>query len=587
MLRSIFFRSRPPLLREGGDYAFPNIQSRFQRLRAIWTILRAVSGDTIDDHMRRIPILLILIIAPIAALTDTYPRQPGVDAIHYIFRLSLLTTDANEIQGEATVNLRVVTDGLREMFLDLTSAADGKGMTVVGVTSNGQEVAFTHQSNRLKLPMPAGVKSGQDVSFTIRYHGIPAEGLRLIPNIHGDRTAFSENWPNRARQWLPMVDHPYDKATGEFIITTLPVYQVVANGLLIEQRDLPGGLRLTHWKQSVPISSWLYALGVARFAMHNVAMVKNVQLQSWVFPQDREKGYEAFEFHGRRSLEFFSERIGPYAYEKLANVEAAGLNGATEHASSIFYGERGVTQGRGAVVHETAHQWFGNAVTESDWDDVWLSEGFATYFNLLYTEQFDGRDAFVDGLKRSRTQILQLEQRMPNTPVIHRNLDDMRNVLNQFVYQKGGWTLHMLRGLIGTETFWNGIRDYYQRYQNQNVSTDDFRRVMEQKSGKELGWFFEQWLKRSGEPKLTGSWNYNSTAKKVEVELTQSQAGDPYRLLLGIGIFQTTGALPRVETVDFNGRRGTFSFDADTPPADVVLDPGTWVLMEPAQFSKK
>jgi aminopeptidase N len=537
--------------------------------------------------MRRIPILLILIIAPMAALTDTYPRQPGVDAIHYVFRLSLLTTDANEIQGEATVDLRVVGDGLREVFLDLTSAADGKGMTIVRVTSNGQDVAHTHQNNRLKLPLPAGVKSVQDVSFTIRYHGIPAEGLRLIPNIHGDRTAFSENWPNRARQWLPMIDHPYDKATGEFIITTLPVYQVVANGLLIEERDLPNGLRLTHWKQSVPIASWLYALGVAKFAMHNVAMVKNVQLQSWVFPQDREKGYETFEFHGRRALEFFSERIGPYAYEKLANVEAAGLNGATEHASSIFYGERGVTQGRAAVVHETAHQWFGNAVTESDWDDVWLSEGFATYFNLLYTEQFDGRDTFVDGLKRSRTQILQLEQRMPNTPVIHRNLDDMKNVLNQFVYQKGAWTLHMLRALIGTETFWNGIRDYYRRYQNQNVSTDDFRRVMEQTSGKELGWFFQQWLKRSGEPKLTGSWNYNPAAKRVEVELTQSQTGDPYRLLLGIGIVQTTAALPRVETVDFNARRGTFSFEVDAPPADVVLDPGTWVLMEPAQFSKR
>src|SRR5262245_3307715 len=127
------------------------------------------SRYTIYGHMRRIPILLLLITAPIAALTDTYPRQNGVDAIHYVFRLSLLTTDANEIKGEATVDLRFMADGLREVFLDLTSAADGKGMTVVKVTSNGQDLAYTHENNRLRLPLPAGVKSGQDVSFTIRY----------------------------------------------------------------------------------------------------------------------------------------------------------------------------------------------------------------------------------------------------------------------------------------------------------------------------------------------------------------------------------------------------------------------------------
>ena len=126
-------------------------------------------------------------------------------------------------------------------------------------------------------------------------------------------------------------------------------------------------------------------------------------------------------------------------------MQAAGLGGGTEHATVIFYGEKGVASGNAPVVHEVAHQWWGNAVTERDWDDVWLSEGFATYFTLLYTEQFDGRDAFVRGLRSSRDRILQLEKKTPDTPVIHRNLSDMRRVLNQFVYQKGGWTLHMLR----------------------------------------------------------------------------------------------------------------------------------------------
>ena len=159
-------------------------------------------------------------------------------------------------------------------------------------------------------------------------------------------------------------------------------------------------MRRTHWKQSVPIASWLYALGVARFAVHHYDVVRGIPQQVWVFPQDREQGYDDLRAApGGRAFEFFSEWIGPYSYEKLAHVQAAGIGGGTEHASAIFYGEKGVASGRAPVVHEVAHQWWGNAVTEKDWDDVWLSEGFATYFTHLYTEQFSGRDAFVRGLR--------------------------------------------------------------------------------------------------------------------------------------------------------------------------------------------
>ena len=123
-------------------------------------------------------------------------------------------------------------------------------------------------------------------------------------------------------------------------------------------------------------------------------------------------------------------------------------------------------------------------------------------------------------MRSSRDRILQLEKKTPDTPIIHRNLSDMRRVLNQFVYQKGGWTLHMLRYNMGTERFWDGIREYYRRYQNQNASTDDLRVVMERASGKDLRWFFDQWLTRSGVPALTGSWRYDAAAKQVVVELT-------------------------------------------------------------------
>ena len=540
--------------------------------------------------MRRWPIaalaLPLIVSASSRAAADTYPRQPGVDAIHYVFTLGL-TDASSEITGQSTATFRFTSAGIREVVLDLVrTTADGKGMTVSSVTCAGKRAAFTHEGDRLRIALSGAPAADTELSCTTAYKGVPADGLRIINNIHGERTAFSENWPNNARHWLPMIDHPYDKATGEFIITAPAHYQIVANGLLVEETDLPGDLRRTHWKQSVPIASWLYALGMARFSARQYATSKGVPQQVWVFPQDAETGGRIFDLTGRRAFDYFSEQIGPYSYEKLAHVQAAGLGGGTEHASVIFYGEKNVASGNAPVVHEVAHQWWGNAVTERDWDDVWLSEGFATYFTLLYTEQVEGRDVFVRGLRTSRDRILQLEKKMPDTPIIHRNLSDMRRVLNQLVYQKGGWTLHMLRYEMGTERFWDGIREYYRLYQNQNASTDDLRAVMERHAGRDLSWFFSQWLTRSGVPALKGSWMYDAAAKQVVIDIAQTQAGDPYRLLLEVGIASGSMA-PRVERIELTGREGRFTIAADSAPAEVTLDPHTWVLTEPPVFSRR
>ena len=550
----------------------------------------------VKQNMRTVPrgmiacsVMALLIVGVGSQLgADTYPRQPGIDARHYAVRLTLLTSDSNEIQAEATVTLRIVTPGTREAILDLTSLTpDGKGMTVTSVTSDGRAVPIEHRDNRLHLPVPAGATAGQDVSFTIAYHGAPGNGLRILNNIHGDRTAFSENWYNRARQWLPMIDHPADKATGELIVTTKADYQVVSNGVIVEQVDLPGGLRRTHWKQDVPISSWLYSLGVARFIVRQGGSVRGVPLSYWAFPQDADKGLTALEKDARGSFEFFSDRIGPYAYAKLAHVEAAGMGGGTEHVSNIFYGEKSVTAGNAPVVHETAHQWFGDAVTESDWNDVWLSEGFATYFTLLYTEYARGRDAFVDGVRSSRNNVLRLEQSLPNTPVVHANLDEAAtSPNNRLVYEKGAWTLHMLRDLIGTEPFWRGIRLYYQRHANGLASTDDLRRAMEEVSGQDLRWFFDQWLTRSGVPQVSGSWRYDAAAKQIVIAVRQTQAGDPYRFALGVGVSAASGAAPAIGQVQVTGRESTFSIPADAEPAAVVMDPGVWLLAELGSFQK-
>ena len=352
--------------------------------------------------------MLVSLAAPSVAF-DTYPKNPGIDALNYAFRIELSdTTDA--IVGEMTLDLRFLAPNVRSVRLDLAkrdAAHGGKGMQVSAVTMDGAAVSFTHANDELLIPLAAAPAVQQRSRVVVRYSGTPASGLAIKKNRYGDRTFFSDNWPDKARQWLPTIDHPYDKATSEFIVTAPSHYQVVSNGLPVEVTDLPGERRLTHWRNSIPIAPWLFTLGVARFAAQRVDTFEGKPIETWVYAQDRDAGFADFATPTRSVLAFFSDYVGPFAYEKLANVQSSTVSGGMEAASAIMYDEKSVTgtrsvRWRNVVIHEIAHQWFGNAVTEADWDDVWLSEGFATYFTQLYIEHAYGRDEFVRGMSSSR-----------------------------------------------------------------------------------------------------------------------------------------------------------------------------------------
>ncbi len=517
-----------------------------------------------------------------AGLADTYPRQPGVDVQHYTFRVGL-GDDSDEVLGETTVSARFAAEGVKELTLDLASASQGRGMTVESVTSDGKAVTFTHKENRLAMAVEPAAKAGESRAFAIKYRGVPASGLRIGKNKFGERTFFSDHWPDKARQWLPTIDHPYDKATSEFVVTAPGRYQVIANGSLIEEIDLGDGRRTTHWKESVPIAAWLNALGVAQFASRHSGSVAGVPVEVWSYHQDAEKGRTAFEEPALKVLKYYSDTFGPFPYEKLGNVEAAGVDGGMELASAIFYGERSVN-GRVAtdlVAHEVAHQWFGDSVTERDWDDVWLSEGFATYGDLLYTEQSRGRDALAAKLKRARTTVLAFEAKNPGVPVIHQNLSDMRKVLNPLVYQKGAWVLHMLRLRVGDDKFFGGLRLYYRRHRDGNASTDDFRRAMEEASGQSLSRFFDQWLRRPGSPVVRGTWRYDAERRVVVIDLQlqdPSGASDDIRTQVGVAIEGREGL--RIQDIVLTGKPQTWTLGADAPVTSVVLDPNTQVLMD-------
>ena len=488
------------------------------------------------------------------ARADTYPRQPGVDVVHYAFQLTL-RDETDVIEGETSVELRVVQDGLSTLTLDLVQpkpAAPDRGMTVSAVTEGGAPRTFEHTGDRLAIRLEPAGRAGERRTLVVRYRGIPATGLLIANNKHGERTFFSDNWPIKARQWLPTLDHPYDKATSEMLVDAPAHYQVVSNGLLVEETDLGNGRRLSHWRQSVPIATWLNVVGVARFAVDHRPAWRGLPIETWVYRQDRDTGFAVFADPTVAVLEFLSDHVGPYSYERLGNVQANGVKGGMEAATSIFYGDDSVndphsTRWRNVIIHEIAHQWFGNSVTESDWDHVWLSEGFATYFTLLFIEHAYGRDEMLTGLRTSRDTIRDFYAKTPDYRIIHDNISDMEKILSgPGTYQKGAWTLHMLRGLIGDPAFWTGIRDYYKRFRDSNATTADFRRAMEQASGQDLAWFFDQWLTRGGFPKLSTRWSYDAKAKQLRLDVEQLQPGPPFRLPIELEIeFRSRAPYPQ------------------------------------------
>lgn len=518
------------------------------------------------------------------APVDGYARQP-LDVEHYRFVLQLADS-SDRLIGEAHLRIRLLASAVPTVTLDLASitpARNGRGMHVDAVMRSGHALPFAHAGDRLAITLDSARAAGDVVELVVRYAGIPADGLQIKPNKYNERTFFSDNWPDKARHWLPLIDHIADKATMEMDVTAPSHLQVVSNGRRIEMTDLAGGLRRTVWRENVPIAPWLYALGVAHFAVQQIGEYHGVPLETWVFAQDRDAGFYDYAMPSQEAIAFYSTRIGPYAYEKLANVQSNSVSGGMEAASAIFYSSGSVSgtrslRWRNVIIHEIAHQWFGNAVTESDWNDVWLSEGFATYFTLLFIEHAYGRAEFAAGLRASRKTVVDLDLKSPDYRVVHENLTDMAQVTTGMTYQKGSWVLHMLRQQMGDDRFWTGIRDYYARYRNSTASTTDFRQAMERASGLDLSAYFQQWLYRGGIPRLDGTWRWDAATKRVIVELQQTQAGAPFVFAIDVGITDG-GGTTRVERAEVAARTAQFSFPAATAPGAVELDPNVRLLM--------
>lgn len=515
--------------------------------------------------------LLFIAICFISALQARQPGAP-IDVQHYEFSI-VLTDTSDVIKGNAAIEVLCMKD-TQAITLDLISKNNNrKGMAVIQVSENGKPLTFTHINNLLTIE--AAVKSGERKKLAITYEGIPDNGLIITKNKYGHRVFFADNWPNRARHWLPCVDHPSDKAALDFIVTAPAHYQVISNGVKIADSVLGDQQRLTHYTESTPLSTKIMVIGVAEFAIQEAGTVNNIPVSSWVYPEEKYKGFYDYAL-AVEILPYFIKNVGPYAFKKLANVESTTMFGGMENASAIFYSDEssitGTRKSESLLAHEIAHQWFGNMATEADWSHLWLSEGFATYMTILYFENKYGYDTARHMLSKNREQVIDFARKKLR-PVVDSSVTNYMELLNANSYQKGGWVLHMLRRQLGDTIFWKGIRTYYNRFAGKNAITGDLCKVMEEVSAKNLKPFFQQWLFSAGHPKLEISWRYSAAKKAVMITVIQQQS-PVFKFPLEFQINDI------IKSVDVAGRETRFSIPVTQKPATLTADPGVNLLFE-------
>jgi aminopeptidase N len=494
---------------------------------------------------------------------------PGIDVQHYNFTIRL--SDENDtIKGETTIRIKFLKD-INAFQLNLVQTnSTGKGMLVSAVKEGDRNLSFSLDSDLLNIKTKAAENSVH--SFTITYKGVPADGLIISTNKFGHRTFFGDNWPTRAHNWLPCADYPGDKATVDFIVYAPDHYQVVSNGLKVEETSQPNHVKRTHWKETAKLSTKLMVIGVADFAIDHTGDVGNIPVYTYVFTENKDVGFKSYAV-AKEILPFYIKKIGPFAYEKLANVQSKTKFGGMENASAIFYFENSVTTKdiESLMAHEIAHQWFGDAASETNFSNVWLSEGFATFMTNVYLENKYGTDTLKKCLARDRVGVFRFEKRR-FTPIVDTSVKtDFLQLLNLNSYQKGGWVLHMLRRKLGDSLFWKGIRNYYAKYDGGNASTGDLRQMLENASGQDLKPFFKQWLYTPGHPQLNITWKYDAAKGAVELNITQTQ-----NALFDFPLEVSMGG--QLHTIAVKDKSTTVSFPATAKPAEIVIDPDVNLL---------
>jgi len=519
-----------------------------------------------------------------APAQEPRPYRPAFDVLDYALTIDLPDTGAT-IRANAVLSV-TRTGKTDTLVLDLLD------LDVDRVSVDGHVVKFTRLPETIVIPLPR--KGGKQYKVSIDYGGSVIDGLIVRRDSLGRWTYFGDNWPNRARHWIPSIDHPSDKATVTWRVRAPVGRTVVANGKLVSSRPIRDGVGRERvesvWRESRRIPVYLMVIAAApleKFELGEtdcgLAELQRCVPQA-VYTAPEQRGFLPGPFaRAGEIVQLFSNLVGPFPYEKLSHLQSSTRFGGMENASAIFYSDAGFRRRSmtdEVVAHETAHQWFGDAVTERDWPHLWLSEGFATYFAALWTRAARGDSAFRVQMAGIRDEVLTDTTSVTKRPVIDTIETNLLALLNRNSYQKGGFVLHMLRGQVGDRAFFDALRGYYARHRHATAVTDDLRIEVERASHQKLGWFFDQWLKKPGYPEVTATWAYDAGTHEVVITLTQSGRFGAFQIPVTIAVVDSAG-MSHQATAQMAATAGAsqqLRVSLAASPVAVVLDPNVELL---------
>lgn len=522
------------------------------------------------------------------------PRQApnrAFDVQHTRLELTL-DEGQGEVAGRATITLRPFVGGLREIELDAAQMNFSR-VVVKNGRATPETSRFKTHGDRIRIALDRECRESELLTVVLDYKCRPKAGLYFIrpDQFYPDRP--NQVWSQGADQdnhhWFPCFDHPNDKMTSELILTVRENQTALSNGRLVSvKHNKKNRTKTFHWSQEQPHSSYLVSLAVGDYAEIKDSY-KGRPVRYYVY-RDRVKDAPALFGKTPKMIRYFSKLFGfEYPYPKYDQVLVSEFPfGAMENTTATTISDRALLDRHAArdvsnqdlVAHELAHQWWGNVVTCKDWSHAWLNEGFATYAEALFTEHERGWDEARFSLIREYISYIHEDRGRYRRPIVSNKYIYPIELFDRHTYQKGALVVDMLRFVLGDEAFFKTIRHFLKKFQWQNVETDDLRRAIEEVTGQNLDWFFQQWLHKAGYPEFVVTQSYDRRQKLLRLTVQQAQQTDAltpvFRTPVDIEIITREGA--RVHRVTIERGEQDFFFSVESEPLAVNFDRGNRIL---------
>jgi aminopeptidase N len=458
-------------------------------------------------------------------------------------------------------------------------------MTIATAESSEKIQAWQATTDKLIITFADPIPADKETRISIHYSAQPEKGLYFrTPELGykpGDEHLFTQGEAVDNRYWFPCPDAPNEKYTTEITCHVPDGMTVLSNGRLLSQEKDPGGLTAFHWSQEKPHANYLVSL-VAGFFKGVIDQHKETPLALYVPPSDIGEAENSFR-ETSDIMDFYEQEIGvPFPWAKYYQVITQDfMEGGMENTTLTTLTENtlftsaieNLRNSQGLVSHEMAHQWFGDLVTCKDWSHIWLNEGFATYYALLYDGHKNGTDSMLYGFYTTSRRLLQMTN--DTGKIVNREFADPDGIFGILPYQKGCFVLRMLRAQLGDDLYRRCIKTYLERHQYGNVATEDLSSVIEELSGRSYDQFFDQWLYHAHFPELAVAYSWDEKAKLAKLSIQQTQALSEDVLLfnfpLKIVFHGKSGSVEKTITV--KSQSEDFSFALPEAPAIVRLDP--------------